>query len=85
MQIPRNARPATGSRTDGEPATVPDIRAPHIGAHRAAYRAVGTEIQRSTVTGGWTTVAVADDPDWAASITSALSWLETSPAFSAAG
>ncbi len=85
MQNPRKPHPVAGGEPGPGGATVPDIRAPHIRAHRAVYRSVGTEIQRSTVTGGWATVAIADDPDWAASIISALSWLETSPAFSEAG
>ncbi len=80
MQIPRNPRPATGSTRDIPTATIPDIR-----TYRAVYRAVGTEIQRSTVSGGWTTVAVADDPDWSASIVAAMTWLENSPVFSEAG
>jgi hypothetical protein len=44
-----------------------------------AYRAVRTEIQRSTAGGGWTTIAVADDPDWADHITGCLSFFATCP------
>lgn len=60
--------------------TTSDI--PSIGPHRAHYRTVLTEVQRSTVGGGWSTVAVAEDPDWAASISAALDWLEHSPVWS---
>jgi len=46
------------------------------------FRRVVTEIQREKITGGWETIAVAEDPDWAGTITAALNWLEYSPVFS---
>lgn len=60
------------------------VYAPSLPAARPRrYRRVVTEIQREKITtGGWETIAVAEDPDWAAAITSALNWLEHNPAFS---
>ena len=52
-------------------------------AARPRFRRVVTEIQREKpVTGGWETIAVAEDPDWANAITAALNWLEYNPVFS---
>ncbi len=58
---------------------IPDIR-----PYRPDFRTVGTEVQRSTLTGGWETVALAETPEWAASIRAALAWLEHNPALSEA-
>jgi hypothetical protein len=51
---------------------VPDIR-----PFRPEFRPVATEIQRSTLTGGWETIAMAETPEWAALISAALGWLES--------
>lgn len=53
---------------------------PDIQPFRPEFRTVVTEIQRSTLAGGWETVAVAENADWAGTIAAALTWLESSPA-----
>lgn len=47
-----------------------------------SYRATTTEIQRSTAGGGWLTVAVAEDPDWAETIARCLNFFDSQPIFS---
>ncbi len=56
---------------------VPDISVPDIRPFRPEFRPVATEIQRSTLTGGWHTIAVAETPELAAVICAALGWLES--------
>lgn len=46
------------------------------------YRATRTEIQRTTAGGGWLTIAVADDPDWADTIARCLNFFDSQPIFS---
>lgn len=65
------------TRTAEPSADLPDVR-----THRAQFRTVLTEVQRLGVAGGWSTVAVAETPEWAATITAALNWLEYNPVFS---
>ena len=51
---------------------------------RPTYRPVDIEVQRSTVTGGWESIALAESPQWAFEISHALNWLEHNPTFSEA-
>ena len=53
-------------------------------SHRPQFRTVDIEIQRSTLGGGWTSVALAESPEWAHTITAGLNWLEHNPVFSEA-
>lgn len=71
--------PMATTRTAPHRAAVPDI-APY----RPQFRTVGTEVQRSTLGGGWEAMAVAENPDWAGTIAAALNWLHN-PQVSEAG
>lgn len=51
--------PVTGKRTPYEP----------------TFRTVRTEVQRRTAGGGWTCIAVAENPDWADTLCRAMNWI----------
>lgn len=51
--------PITGKRTEYEP----------------TFRSVRTEVQRRTAGGGYTSIAIAENPDWADTLARAMNWI----------